>query len=144
MLLPRTYDAATAGAPPATVGTLPGSETVLLVEDEEIVRTLTTTMLEANGYRVLTAATPEEAFAVDERYDLLLTDVVMPGMTGVELWRRLVERGSRAAVLFTSGYSATVVADGALLPGQLLEKPFSADELASGVRAALDAAAVAA
>jgi PAS domain S-box-containing protein len=144
VFLPRTDEPVTVAAPPAEVAALPGTETVLLVEDEAIVRALTGTMLEARGYRVLTAATPEEALAIDEAYDLLLTDVVMPGMTGPELWRRLRDRGRRPAVLFTSGYSAAAVADGASLPGDLLEKPFTADELARRVRTALEAAAPAA
>jgi two-component system cell cycle sensor histidine kinase/response regulator CckA len=135
VLLPRTYDAVPV-APPAVAppDLAPGTETILLVEDEEVVRRLTTTMLEASGYRVIAAATPAEALAVDSAYDLLLTDVVMPGLAGPDLWERL----GRPAVLFTSGYSAAVVGDGQALPGDLMEKPFSADELARRVRAALD------
>jgi PAS domain S-box-containing protein len=144
VLLPRTYERAAAATPPTEVALLPGSETILLVEDEPTVRALTATLLEANGYRVVSAATPEEALAVAEPYDLLLTDVVMPGMTGPELWHRLSERGRRPAVLFTSGYSAAAVADGASLPGELLEKPFTGEELVRRVRGAIEAAAPAA
>jgi PAS domain S-box-containing protein len=116
-----------------------GSETVLLVEDEDVVRRLTAEMLERHGYRVVAAAGPEEALQVDEPWDLLLTDVVMPGMNGPELARRLVERHPQAGVLFTSGYSGAAVADRAALGADLLEKPFTLDELARKVRAALDA-----
>jgi len=139
VLLPRTYDLVPDAPPPLPPpAAAPGTETILLVEDEAVVRQLTTTMLEASGYRVLAAATPHEALAVEEPYDLLVTDVVMPGLSGPELWQRLRAEGRPAAVLFTSGYSAAVVGDGDGLPGDLLEKPFSADELARRVRAALD------
>lgn len=115
-----------------------GTETLLLVEDEEIVRRLTGTMLERQGYRVLTASCGDEALAVREPYDLLLTDVVMPGMSGPQLVERLAAEGRHPAVLFTSGYSAATVADGAELPGILLEKPFTLEQLAAKVREALD------
>ena len=144
VLLPRTYDVVPDALPQTAPAVAPGTETILLVEDEDVVRRLTTTMLEASGYRVLAASTPEEALAVEEPYDLLVTDVVMPGLSGPELWQRLRAGGRSTAVLFTSGYSAAVVGDGDGLPGDLLEKPFSADELARRVRAVLDGTAAAA
>jgi two-component system cell cycle sensor histidine kinase/response regulator CckA len=116
-----------------------GSETVLLVEDETIVRRLTVEMLERQGYRVVAAASPAAALRVEESYDLLLTDVVMPGMSGPELAERLTVGRPELAVLFTSGYSAPAVADPATLAGDLLEKPFTLEQLAAKVRHALDA-----
>jgi PAS domain S-box-containing protein len=115
-----------------------GTETVLLVEDEELVRRLTSAMLQRQGYQVLAAASPQEALAIAAPYDLVLTDVVMPGMSGPELVERLRSEHD-AAVLFTSGYSAAAVSDRAALPGALLEKPFTLEDLARGVRGALDA-----
>jgi len=141
IVLPGTYD-----APVETVETvapvqaLPrGSETILLVEDEDIVRRLVAEMLERQGYRVIAAAGPDEALEVAEPYDLLLTDVVMPSMTGPELAERLVERRPGVGVLFMSGYSGAAVADRGALIADLLEKPFAIDQLASKVREALDA-----
>jgi PAS domain S-box-containing protein len=136
--LPRTTDepAAVNGRAPAAPG---GSETVLLVEDEEIVRRLTAEMLRRSGYRVVSAGGPDEALALDEPYDLLLTDVVMPSMSGPELAKRLAARRPDAGVLFISGYSARAVSDRSELEGEVLEKPFTLDELAAKVRTALDA-----
>jgi CheY-like chemotaxis protein len=104
---------------------------------------LTKAMLETQSYRVLAVSSPAEALAVHEPWDLLLTDVVMPGMSGVELARRLAAAGRGSPVLFTSGYSAAVVDDGAALPGRLLEKPFTLEQLAFHVREAIEAGAVA-
>jgi two-component system, cell cycle sensor histidine kinase and response regulator CckA len=141
ILLPRVE--ARAGARTPAPAQLPrGSETVLLVEDEEIVRRLTAEMLERQGYEVVTAASPVEALKIGSPYDLLLTDVVMPGMSGPQLAERLALERPGVAVLFTSGYSANAVADPADLAGDLLEKPFTLEQLASKVRQALDARAV--
>jgi len=141
VMLPRSYDTPDARA---TSRTEPpgGSETVLLVEDEAIVRNLTAEMLERQGYRVLAAASPRDALDVSEPWDILLSDVVMPGMSGPELAERLVERHPDACVLFTSGYSGDAVADRGALPGGLLEKPFTMEQLSAKVREALDAGAV--
>jgi len=138
IVLPGTYDAPVETVAP--VQALPrGSETILLVEDEDIVRRLVAEMLERQGYRVIAAAGPDEALEVAEPYDLLLTDVVMPSMTGPELAERLVERRPGVGVLFMSGYSGAAVADRGALIADLLEKPFAIDQLASKVREALDA-----
>ena len=84
-------------------------ETVLVVEDEEQVRTLTRTMLTRLGYRVLTADSGAEALKVirdaDKRIDLLLTDIVMPAMSGVELVRETLIHRPGLHVLFMSGYT---------------------------------------
>ena len=116
-----------------------GSETILLVEDEDIVRRLIAEMLQGQGYNVVVAAGPHEALEVTERFDLLLTDIVMPSMSGPELAERLTQRRTDIGVLFTSGYSGAAVADRGALTAELLEKPFTIEQLASKVRQALDA-----
>jgi PAS domain S-box-containing protein len=136
--LPGTHDEVTdtVGAP--LEGAPRGAETILLVEDEDIVRRLVAEMLEGQGYNVLVAIGPDEALEVTERFDLLLTDVVMPSMSGPELARQIVDRWPEIGVLFTSGYSAAAVSDRNSLIGDLLEKPFTIEELARKVRNALD------
>jgi CheY-like chemotaxis protein len=137
--LPGTLDEAT-DAIVAPVESAPrGAETILLVEDEDIVRRLVAEMLESQGYSVLVAIGPDEALEVAEPFDLLLTDVVMPSMSGPELAGLLVDRWPEIGVLFTSGYSAAAVADRSALIGDLLEKPFTIEQLARKVRNALDA-----
>jgi PAS domain S-box-containing protein len=135
--LPRT----TAAAAPRVVEETappPGTETVLLVEDQDVVRRLASRLLVEHGYRVLEASTPADALALDDDWDLLLSDVVMPGMSGPELAEALAERRPGAAVLFMSGYTGAAVG-AAELPGPLLGKPFTPSELACAVREALDA-----
>jgi CheY-like chemotaxis protein len=125
--------------PPAPVQR--GTETVLVVEDEDAVRTVLTRSLGARGYRVLAAATPRAALelvrSTSGDIDLFLLDLVMPEMGGRALARELraLRRGAR--ILFMSGYSAEGEPDGPT-HGPLLAKPFSIDELARAVRAALD------
>jgi CheY-like chemotaxis protein len=108
-------------------------ETILLVEDDDIVRSVTLRMLRANGYEVVEASGGKEAlFKFDDlggRVELLLTDVVMPEMSGVELADRL--RGSRTdlRVLFMSGYSADVFDADRRLDEPLLQKPFEERDL---------------
>jgi len=120
-----------------------GSETVLLVEDEASVRDVTRAQLESLGYRVFACANAAEALAAadarSEPVDLLLTDVVMPGMNGRELAERLLGRRPDLRVLFTSGYGEDVIArHGVLEPGVLLlQKPYGLSRLANRVRDAL-------
>ncbi len=122
-----------------------GSETILLVEDEDAVRDLTRRCLEARGYRVLQASSAEEAEQVLAthlaRLDLLLTDVVMPGASGPELARRLQAQRRDLNVLFVSGYTDdSMAAHRVLDPGaSFLQKPFTPDTLARKVREVLDA-----
>ena len=127
-------------------GPRPGTETVLLVEDESAVLRLSKIVLERFGYRVLTAATPGEAIHLFDTHDgpvhLLVTDVVMPEMNGRELAARLRASRSDLKTLFVSGYSASALAPrGVLDEGvHFLQKPFSLEDLAASVREALDTA----
>ena len=131
---------------PAPVPRPMGGETILLVEDEEGVRKLVRSTLEASGYTILDAASGEEALDVFRAYQgpvhLLLTDVVMPGINGPELAKRIVGERPETRVLFISGYTDDALArNGALEPGtNLLEKPFSPADVANRVRAILDGA----
>jgi two-component system, cell cycle sensor histidine kinase and response regulator CckA len=120
-------------------------ETILLVEDDPQVRMIVARMLEVTGYRVIAASDGEEALrqagSVDGRIDLLLSDVVMPGIGGRELAERLREVQPEAAVLHMSGYTDdAVIRRGVLERGAaFIEKPFSAVELGRRVRQLLDA-----
>lgn len=124
----------------------PGSrgETVLLVEDEAVILHVGQAMLEALGYRVLTADTPGKALqqmrARSGEIDLVLTDVVMPEMNGRELAERLLDIKPGLKCLFASGYTADVIArDGVLEEGVVfIQKPFSIKHLAAKVREALE------
>jgi signal transduction histidine kinase/CheY-like chemotaxis protein len=120
---------------------LRGAETVLIVEDQEALRKMAARVLRSYGYRVLEAAHPGEALLDSERYagriHLLLTDVVMPGMTGPELAGRIKPLRPAMEVLFMSGYSEHVIADRLQLAGTYLPKPFSPEALATKVRRVL-------
>ena len=123
-----------------------GTETILLVEDEEGVRELAQLVLEGAGYSVLvaeSAAGAEELCAEHAgKIHLLLTDVMMPGISGRELARRISERYPRTRVLYMSGYTDNVIADGGMLePGiAFLQKPFTPAALAQKIREVLDVA----
>jgi CheY-like chemotaxis protein len=121
-----------------------GTETVLLAEDEDIVRDLVQDMLEADGYTVLPAPRGNDALELARAYpgriDVLLTDVVMPGLSGPETAERLLAERPDVRVVFTSGYTEAAIANhGVLRPGTaFLEKPFSADALAQALRGVLE------
>jgi CheY-like chemotaxis protein len=127
---------------------LRGVETVLLVEDEDAVRDLARDILQAQGYTVLEARHGAEALRISAQHPgpihLLLTDVVMPEMTGRELADRLAVLRPAIKVLYMSGYTdSAVVHHGVLDPGTVfLQKPFAAAVLASKVREILEAKAV--
>ncbi len=122
-----------------------GVETILLVEDEPGVRALAERTLQTHGYTVLSVGRPEDASEFCTRHDgtihLLLTDVIMPGMNGKELWDRLKTECPEIRVLFTSGYTADAIArHGVLDEGvAFLPKPFTPRELLRKVRQTLDA-----
>jgi len=123
-----------------------GSETVLLVEDEDAVRRLIQRVLEGDGYHVLDAESPAEALQLCQQYpepiDLMLTDVVMPLMSGRELASRTATLRPEMRVLYVSGYMEDVVADHGVLEPDIdfLGKPFAPEELTRKVREVLDAA----
>jgi len=136
-------DLASAQAAADDGAALRGSETILLVEDEAPVREVTTIQLDALGYRVLSCPNGEAALATARAHmgpvHLLLSDLVLPGMNGRELARRLAEARPGLKVLFTSGYGEDVAArQGALDPGaHFLEKPYTLAILARKVRESL-------
>jgi CheY-like chemotaxis protein len=122
-----------------------GSETILAVEDEEEVRKLTVQILKGQGYTVLEASTGEEALKVAKENSgdgigLLLTDVVMPGMSGPELARSLEPLLPKIKVLYMSGYTDNAIVHHGVLDEEAnyIQKPFSLDSLARKVREILD------
>ena len=129
-----------------TVSTLSedGSETILLVEDEQMVLNLTASVLKNAGYKVVTASTPKQALeAVARQTDpiqIMITDVVMPGMSGPTLANTLVSEYPEMKIIFMSGYTgAAVVENSFIRPGSaFLQKPFSPDALKAKIRALLD------
>ncbi|PYP73268.1 MAG: hybrid sensor histidine kinase/response regulator [Gemmatimonadetes bacterium] len=145
--LPRVDEAAEpVGGPRSVTAPVEGTETVLLVEDEHLVRSLARKVLEQAGYTVLVAAGGREALQMAALYDgpihLLLTDVVMPEMNGRELMHRLTPVRPGLRVLYISGYSDEAVArQGVLDPGTaFMQKPFTPEALARKVREVLDGA----
>jgi two-component system cell cycle sensor histidine kinase/response regulator CckA len=134
----------TPGAATSGVEAKQGSETILLVEDEEAVRDLLHEVLTGSGYRVLVAASGAEALKISRAHagalDLLLTDVVMPGMGGREVATVLGAERPGLRVLFASGYTAEAIArQGVLEAGMdLIHKPFTPDALLQRVRGRLD------
>jgi len=139
--LPRVAEAV---AEPAKRIPAKGSETILLVDDEEGVRRLIAAVLQSNGYDVLEASNGVTALAAYEKnahkVDIVLTDIVMPQMSGLELGIQLTSRSAGLKILYMSGYrdSATNTATGEVRP--FLLKPFTPDVLLSKVREVLDTA----
>lgn len=131
-------------AHPESLSNSTGFETILLVEDEKAILTITSMMLEAAGYQVITASSPLEAIkAVQEakrKIHLLLSDVVMPGMNGKELAEKLKKMIPDLKCLFMSGYTADVIALQDLSEEGMksLPKPFNSEELTRKVREVLD------
>ena len=144
LYFPRTAGPVPAAPPAEEPLSLEGSETVLVVEDAEMVRTLVATTLESYGYKVIAAAGGAEAIELaentDQPIDLVLTDVVMPGMNGRELAEHLRAKDPSLRVLFTSGYPAdSIIRHGiADESAAFIEKPYLPEELALKVRDTLE------
>jgi two-component system cell cycle sensor histidine kinase/response regulator CckA len=120
-----------------------GKETILVVEDAEAIRTMVCTMLVQQGYRCLQAADGVDALRMLDETDtavhLVLTDVIMPKMTGAELGRRLVRIRPDLPIVFMSGYcDDPIVRNFERTPPIFLPKPFTTDALLEKVRQALD------
>ncbi|MGC4118683.1 MAG: PAS domain S-box protein [Myxococcales bacterium] len=121
-----------------------GGEQILLVEDDATVRALTAAFLRRLGYQVVAAGAPAEALALVEsaatRFDLLMTDVVMPGMNGRELAERLLAQHPALRVLFTSGYTEDVVVHHGVIDAKVnfIGKPFTLLSLADKLREVLE------
>jgi two-component system cell cycle sensor histidine kinase/response regulator CckA len=119
----------------------PGGARIMVVEDEDAIRTLTHRILTRHGYQVVDYATPADALSgFDAPVDLLLTDVVMPGMSGKELSDRLRAAQPGLRVLFMSGYTDNVMDRYGLEAAgdQLVHKPFNAQQLLGAVQDMLD------
>jgi PAS domain S-box-containing protein len=129
---------------PASALAEPGAEQVLVVEDEDLIRQLAEQILRDRGYRVISAASAAEALelvtSLDGEIDLLVTDIVMPGLSGLDLAQRLRRRIPDLRVLFMSGYSDSPLLRAGLARegAAFLQKPFSADALERRVRDLLD------
>ncbi len=141
LYFPKPQESLLPAKPMGDDGTLGfGTETVLIVEDEDQVRDLAVRILKRQGYRVLQAQDGLAALEILEAHegplDLLLTDVVLPNMSGMELWQRLHGRRHDLKVIFMSGYPVDVVGDHGVLDGGVpyLQKPFSIRSLAERVR----------
>jgi CheY-like chemotaxis protein len=144
VFLPRAEEEKSASTPRPAQEDLRGSAAVLLVEDQASVRRLVREQLEELGYRVLDAASPLEALELSARsavtVDLLLSDVVMPQMSGIELAKRIHETRPDARVLFMTGWAdrdlvLQLEADSDRT--RLMRKPFTMTELARSVRDAV-------
>ncbi|MFH2046764.1 MAG: PAS domain S-box protein [Pseudomonadota bacterium] len=145
--LPRhTADTVQVKKEKGTVSALQGDETILLVEDEFALLNMAMQMLEKLGYKVLTAPTPHEAISTVEntavKVDLLITDVVLPGMNGRELVTKIVSLCPDIKYLYMSGYTSNIITHhGKLDEGvNFIQKPFSLYALASKVREVIDGA----
>ena len=145
--LPRRLEAAQQSRPTAAAPATGGTETVLAVEDDPLVREITARTLRSGGYRVLVAGNGAEALEVTARLEgrlhLLVTDVVMPGLDGRALADELQRRKPGVRVLYVSGYTHDVISHHGILDTgvELLPKPFSSGSLLARVRAILDAPA---
>lgn len=132
---------ATPGQPPSAPPSPP--ETILLVDDDKALRDVMRKMLQQRGYMVLFAGDGEAALRVCKQHidpiHLLLTDVVMPGMSGPALAERVVSLRPNIRILYTSGYTDAATIPGGLRPGVgFLVKPFTAEALTQKVREILD------
>ncbi len=143
--LPRykSIDESTESAPPLELTASQSTATILLVEDEPDILRLCREMFEEEGYTVIAAATPNEAIQLaaehKEKINLLLSDVVLPEMTGCDLYKKLLPNISNLKALFMSGYSPDVIASHGLLDEKIgfIQKPFRFKSLSLAVRETL-------
>jgi len=142
---PDAGEPAETGRAPESSGSSPrGTETVLMVEDEDSLRELVRKMLQRCGYHVLAAIDAADAMAIERRHDgpihLLLTDIVMPGLNGPDLAQRLVPHRPTMAVLYMSGFAHFAGTGFGSLSDRtaFIQKPFTSDALAIAVRDSLD------
>jgi PAS domain S-box-containing protein len=144
--LPRVDEPAEAAQPAVHGAGATGSETILLVEDEDVLRMMASEVLEASGYTVLEASGGEEAVRVSESHagpiHLLVTDVIMPGISGPEVAQRLAASRPGMKVLYASGYTDDAIAQHGVLDAAtaFLQKPYNASALETKVREILDSA----
>jgi DNA-binding NtrC family response regulator len=119
------------------------SETILLVEDSKLLAKVTRDFLESDGYRVLVALSPKEAIQIAassrESIDMLLTDVVLPGMNGRQLAEELLAKRPEMKVLYMSGYTNGILSEHSFRAAEVafIEKPFSHQALSRKVRQTL-------
>ncbi len=146
LYFPRVYEKPQVMIKPdITIESLQGSETILLVEDDQLVRNLTIKTLNKYGYIVHVANDGIMGLNMFEQFhdsiDLLLTDVIMPGMSGKELSDHVLARNPKAKVLFISGYTDDLIAHHGILDEgmNLLQKPFTHIEIATKIRQILNA-----
>ncbi|QWV93448.1 PAS domain-containing protein [Geomonas oryzisoli] len=141
--LPRCADGEENHTPPPAATRQQGAGTVLLVEDEDMVRELTASILESLGYRCLATADPREALEVagnpEVAIDLVLTDVVMPGMRGPEMMQRMRRERPDIKCIYMSGFTDAIMDEesGSWEGGAFLKKPFQMEELARMVQSVL-------
>lgn len=142
-LLATTEESGSAVDAPATVpgrSDCTGNQTILLVEDNLMVLEMAVELLESNGFRVLAADSPLKAMEIEQSYngpiDLMVTDVVMPEMNGMELYERLQDRRPGLPVLYMSGYTSDVVIHNGTLEEEVsfIRKPFTSEQFIERVR----------
>jgi CheY-like chemotaxis protein len=145
--LPRLKEeVSTSGPAPVATLSARGTETILIVEDETVLRKLAVAALADNGYTILQTGKPNEALQLAKEYQgniaLLLTDVVLPQMRGPQLAEQIVQLRPEIRVLYMSGYTEDAIMTHrgvSKIRGALLQKPFTPEDLMSSVREALDA-----
>ncbi|MBF0408409.1 MAG: response regulator [Candidatus Riflebacteria bacterium] len=130
--------------PQVSVSAIGGSETIMVVEDDEIVRNMIHLILTKQGYKVLSAGNGPKCLELlknsQDKIDMLLTDIIMPAMNGKELYERLSMRFSTLKVLFISGYDQNVITRQGILDCHLhyLQKPFTSDSLCAKIRETIE------